>query len=891
MSPGQREALVGLVVVSHSRALADAAVALAREMAPGELAIEVAAGLDDGAFGTDAVAIAGAVGAADSGAGVVVLMDLGSAVLSAELALDLLDHPDARDRVQLCPAPLVEGLVVAAVAAAGGAGRAEVAAEASGALGGKQAQLGARSGADGASGGPAGSAGASSGPAGPAGASGGPGSSGASGGPAARTGAGVSPATYRGPAAEPGPAGASEATGSPASGDAPVAAFTVANPHGLHARPAARLAGLVREGAAEVRVRNATTGSDWIPATSLAGLTALGVLAGHRVEVSAAGPDAQEAVDAVLDLASRHFDEPLGEPLAPAPPAPPPSTGGPFAASPGIAVGPKRGVDVRAPVVVPDEPVAHPAAERERLDAALREVADDIRAGRDATARELGPAEAAIFDAHLLLLDDPALLADAHAGIAQRASAARAWSDAGERAAAALAGLPDPYLAARATDVRAVADQVLRALVGEQAPVADVDGPPGVLVADDLTPAQAAGLDPGRVAGVVLAAGSATAHSAILLRARGVPAVVAAGPAVLDAPDGTPIALDGATGELAVDPPPDRLAAFRERAAARAEREAVARRAATGPAKTRDGATVLVGANVGSPADAADAAASGADLVGLVRTEFLFLDRAEAPDVDEQEAVYRGIAEALGGRRISLRTLDVGGDKPLPYLPLPAEANPFLGLRGIRLAAVQPALLADQLRAVVRVAHDAPVSVMFPMVAVLDELLAARRALDAAIAAEGRGTPSGLHVGIMVEVPAAALKAGAFVPHVDFLSIGTNDLTQYALATERGNPAVAALADPLDPGVLRLVDTVCRAAGERALVAVCGEAAADPVAADLFVGLGVRELSTAPPAVPATKQVVRELDTAAAARRAAAALTADGPSAVRRPAETGDSPC
>jgi phosphocarrier protein FPr len=810
-------ALVGLVVVSHSRALGDAAVALAREMAPGDLAIEVAAGLDDTTFGTDAVAIAAAIGEADSGAGVVVLMDLGSAVLSAELALDLLDDPDARDRVLLCPAPLVEGLVVAAVTAAGGAGREEVAAEAAGALGGKQAQLGA-------------------------------------------------------PVQE-------------AAGPVPAAAehnaeFTVANAHGLHARPAAKLAALVRGvDGAEVRVRNVTTGSDWIPAASLAGLTALGALEGHRVEVGAAGPGAADAVDAVLALAARHFDEePAG---APAAQAPRPATGGPLAASPGVAIGPKRTAEEPAPVV-PDEPAGDPAGERARLDAALTEVAAEIRAGRDAAARELGEAEAAIFDAHLLLLDDPALLDDARAALDGGASAPRAWSDAAERVAAAWEALPDPYLAARAADVRAVSTQVLRALVGVPPLALTGDGPPAVLVARDLTPAQAAALDPDRVAGVVLAGGSPTAHSAILLRARGVPAVVAAGPAVLDVPDGTPIALDGGAGEVAVDPAPDVAARFRDRAAALAGRAEEARRQAAAPAVTRDGVEVLVGANVGSPADAAAAAASGADLVGLLRTEFLFLGRTEAPDVDEQEAAYREVAAALGGRRVTIRTLDVGGDKPLPYLPLPAEANPFLGLRGIRLAEEHPGLLADQLLAAVRVAHETPVSLMFPMVAALDELVAARRALDAAIAADGRGTPADLQVGIMVEVPATALKAAAFVPHVDFFSIGTNDLTQYALAAERGNPSVAALADPLDPGVLRLVDAVCRAAGERALVAVCGEAAADPLAAQLLVGLGVRELSTAPPAVPGTKQVVRELDLADAAGRAAAALAADGPAAVRR---------
>ncbi|WP_433560091.1 phosphoenolpyruvate--protein phosphotransferase [Pseudonocardia xinjiangensis] len=481
------------------------------------------------------------------------------------------------------------------------------------------------------------------------------------------------------------------------------------------------------------------------------------------------------------------------------------------------------------------------------------------------------------------MLDDPELVEDAGAGIGNGAAAERAWSDAAERAAAAFDALPDPYLAARAADVRAVGDQVLRVLVGGAADIPDdhADGPPAVLVAADLTPARAAALDPARVAAVVLAGGSPTAHSAILLRARGVPAVLGAGAQVLEVPDGTLIALDGTTGELVVDPAPDTVAVFRERAAAQAVRDREARERSAAPAVTRDGVTVLVGANVGSPAEATAAVAGGADLVGLVRTEFLFLGRAAAPDVDEQEAAYRAVAIALGGKRITLRTLDVGGDKPLPYLPLPAEANPFLGLRGIRLATAFPDLLADQLLAAVRVAHDAPVSLMFPMVTTLDELVVARRALDAAIAREGRGTPPGLEVGIMVEVPAAALKAAAFVPHVDFFSIGTNDLTQYALAAERGNPAVAALADPLDPGVLRLVDAVCRAAGERVLVAVCGEAAADPLAAELLVGLGVRELSVAPPAVAGVKQAVRDVDAARAAARATAALTASGPADVR----------
>jgi phosphocarrier protein FPr len=508
----------------------------------------------------------------------------------------------------------------------------------------------------------------------------------------------------------------------------------------------------------------------------------------------------------------------------------------------------------------------------------LRATASTIEVARAHTATTAGADEAAIFDAHLALLDDPDLREAAVAGIDAGVGAPRAWADAIRAVAERFAALPDEYQRARAADVRAVGDQVLRALLGVPAADAPVAGE-GVLVARDLTPADAAALDPVAVVGVVLAAGSPTAHAAILLRAKGIPTIVGAGDAVLDIAAGTPLALDGATGELLVDPAPPDADRFRDRAAAQAVRDRAAQALAREPAVTRDGVRVLVGVNAAGPADAA--AATGADLAGLVRTEFLFLGRDAAPGIDEQEAAYRGIAAALGGRRITLRTLDVGGDKPLPYVAQPAEANPFLGLRGLRLALRAPDLLDTQLRAIVRTAHATPVSVMFPMVSTVAELRAARAALDAAVVAEGRGTPADLQVGMMVEVPAAALKTAAFAPHVDFLSIGTNDLTQYALATERGNDAVAGLADPLDPGVLALVAATCRGAGPDVLVAVCGEAAADEAAATVLLGLGVRELSVAAPAVAATKHTVREIDVCAAAELAARALTAPDADAVR----------
>ena len=798
---------VGLVVVSHSRALAEAAVALAAEMAQAAEPPRIAAGLDDGALGTDAAAILEAVVDADRGDGVVVLMDLGSAVLSAELALELLDD-EQRERVLLTPAPLVEGLVAAVVAAAGGADRQEVAAQALAGLAGKQAHL---------------------------------------------SGPDVGP-----PAADPA-SGVADAQRS----------VVVRDPHGLHARPATRL---VREAArwpARVELRNATTGSSWVSGSSLSAVTVLGVLTGHELQLRADGPDAGAALEALVAA----VDGP--GPATAEPPAPvPQSGGGAVACSPGIVVGPAA--PRRAHTSRPDTAAGDPRQELDRLRAARSAARGQVQRIRDATAAELGEQEAAVFDAHLLLVDDEDLVVDAERRVAGGEPAAAAWQSAVTRVEASFAGLPDPYLRARAADVRAVGDQVLGALSGDEQ---ELD-PVGVLVADDLTPAQAAGLDPARTVGVVLAAGSPTAHSAILLRARGVPAVVGAGPAVLDVSAETLVALDGSTGELHLHPDEATRAAFAARAAA----EAGARRAALGqaatPARTRDGVDVLVGANLGSLDDARRAADSGADLAGLVRTEFLFLDRDAAPGVEEQEAAYLELAEALGGRRLTLRTLDVGGDKPLRYLPGPVEANPFLGVRGLRLSLARPGLLADQLLAVVRAAHRTPVSVMFPMVSTLAELTAARQVLTDAVARDGRPPPADLQVGMMVEVPAAALKTAAFAPHVDFFSIGTNDLTQYALAAERGAPALTELADAYDPGVLALVAAVCRGAGQ-ALVAVCGELAADPRATGLLVGLGVRELSAAPAAVPAVKQAVRALDTGEAAGAAAAALVAPDAAAVR----------
>jgi multiphosphoryl transfer protein len=826
---------VGIVVVSHSRALAQAAVDLAAEMLVGRsLRLAIAAGLDETTLGTDALQIKAALEQVDGPDGVVVLMDLGSAVLSAELALDLLDDPTGRDRVTLSAAPLVEGLVAAVVAAAGGAARAEVAAEAVAALQAKQHHLGE--------------------PDDPAAA-----------GPAAGTGSDVLP-------------------GEPvARGE-----ITLGNPHGLHARPIARLVALVREHDAQVSLRNLTTGAGPAAATSPTQLASLGAERGHRLQVEATGPEGQQALDAVIALAYRGFgddDLPAAMPATLAPVA----ANGTQAVSPGIGIGPARfwrtvptprngaapapgnGADTSGP--------RDSDAELRRLQDAREAVRHSLAELAASTQAELGAAEAEIFAAHEAILDDPAITGPAETAIRAGQSAEAGWSRAVVAAEQKYAALADPYQRERGQDVRVVGDQVLAELTGDGA-----GGPSGqgVLIVSDLTPAQVVGLNREHVTAIVLARGSASSHAAILARSRGIPAVAGVGDEVLRLPEATALVVDGTTGLLLVDPSETVLSRYRAAAAEQAERAAAEQARSGEPAVTLDGRRVHVEANLGSVQDAHDAARLGADGAGLVRTEFLFLDRAAAPSVDEQEQLYRAIAEALPGLRVTFRTLDVGGDKPLPYLHTAPEANPFLGVRGVRLALAAPQLLRDQLTALVRVAREHPLGIMVPMVSTPRELQQVHALLADVLQAETDGVrPPGLELGVMVEVPAAALKAAAFASLVDFVSIGTNDLTQYTLAAERGHAGLSALGDALDPGVLQLVEAVCRAGAGRFRVGVCGEAAADPLAGPVLTALGVTELSVSPAALPAVKARLREVDLAALAKLLPACLALPDAAAVR----------
>ncbi len=825
--------MVGIVVVSHSARLAAGVVELAREMAGEGVPIAAAGGLDEPGepLGTDAVRVLAALQevaeAADGGT--LVLMDLGSAILSAETALDFLDD-EARARVRLLEAPLVEGAVAAAAAARAGASLDEAAAEARRGLAGKEAHLGA-------------------------------------------------------PGAEAGAAPAGEDDG----GGWLTAEAVVGGEHGLHARPAAAVVRAAAELDAEIRLENVTAGRGPAGARSLTALSALGALRGHTVRILARGPGAEEALATVAALVAED------DGLAPAPPPPAPAappTAAPAAgeevrgvsASPGLAAGPARATGAGAAAPPPDVPAGAPEQERASLDVARAAVAADLGALRETAAARAGPEAADILDAQRLMLADEALVEAAGASIASGASADRAWYDAVRSAAAGYEALDDEYLRARATDLRDVGRRVLERLAGRGPGGDDEGGEPVVLVADDVGAADAAALDPERVAGMATAAGGPTSHAAIIARALGIPAVAGLGPAILAVPDGTPLLLDGDAGAVVVDPDEAARAAHTERRDEGERRLAAARARSGEPAVTRDGRRVEVAANAGAPGDIARAVAEGADGVGLFRTEFLFLGRTAAPDEGEQRAAYAEAAAALGGRRLVLRTLDAGADKPLPYLGQPPEENPFLGVRGLRLSLGRPELLMVQLRAALQAAAQAPLSIMFPMVSEAGELRAALALLAearASLSADGLGAGE-VEVGAMVEVPAAALAASALAAQVQFLSIGTNDLVQYTMAAERGNAGVARFSDPVHPAVLRLVAAVTEAASRHACrVAVCGEAASDPAAIPLLVGLGVDELSVAPGRIPLVKEAVRAIDRDEARALAARALELEDAAAVR----------
>jgi multiphosphoryl transfer protein len=699
------------------------------------------------------------------------------------------------------------------------------------------------------------------------------------------------------------PSGAEPGSGETGKEDAQARMVRVALEHGIHARPAAQIVSAVKGLTGQVDL---TFQGHIANARSTVALMKLGVRKGNEVRIRAAGGDAGSAIDAVAAVLAGTHEQAGGSPPAaqrtpvaraagrqtqmpgdaPASTSVQASASGadvevrPGSALPGVvasrglAVGQAVRLAVREIEVTPaGAGVSHETLQLERARAQVRTRLEAARATASNTARE-------IVAAHLELLDDPELTEKSLGLIADGASAAYGWRQAIRASVEALRALGDARMAERVDDLLDLERQVLLSMSGH-AGAASQDLPPDAIVlAEELLPSQLVGLDATRLAGICLAAGGATSHVSILAAAMGIPALVAVGPGLLRILEETALLLDADAGLLHVDPGAERLAAARRELELRSARRAAEREAAQRDCYTADGTRIEVFANVGSLADAQAAARNGAEGCGLLRTEFLFLERETPPSEAEQHAEYQQLAEALAGKPLTVRTLDIGGDKPIPYLPMPLEENPALGLRGVRTSLWRPDLLRQQLRAILGVRPHGQCRILLPMITDVAEIRSVRAMMEEARAEIGRREP--IELGVMIETPASALMADAIAEEADFFSIGTNDLTQYTLAMDRGHPELAARLDALHPAVLRLIARTAQAAQARKrLVAVCGGLASDPVAAPILIGLGVHELSAVPSVIPRLKALIRRLTLAECIDVARQALEQSSAQAVR----------
>lgn len=614
---------------------------------------------------------------------------------------------------------------------------------------------------------------------------------------------------------------------------------TLRNRAGLHARPAARLARIAADHGASLRIGGVT--GELVEARSILAVVALGLRGGAVIRVEISGPRAGEASRAI----EAAIDDGFGELAAPAEVLPAATTGmGAIGVSPGIAIGPIRRIRIAEPDL-PDAP-GDPDTERAALDAALAHAAGELSADSSELA-----------SAHRALLADPQLADSARAAIANGLAAAPAWWRSVREARAKLAGSPDALIAQRAVDVTDVGLRVLARIAPQHARTDLSEAASAIILADDLAPSIVEQLAAAGAAGIALAYSGPGAHAAIVARGRGIPMLVRAG--AHEVADGTLAILDGTRGELVLSPDDRALDDARARRADAQRARAAAVAQAQAPVIWR-GRAIAIAANVGSVAEAVLARDQGADAIGLVRTELLYLNRPDLPSEDEQAEHLAGILRAFPGREVTIRTLDVGGDKHIPALGLDPVTHGFLGLRGLRYSLAHPATLRIQLRAVLRAAagFTGTLSVMAPMVTTAGEIVAFRAAIDAAIADLGR-TPHRRpdEIGIMVETPAAALAFDTLSSHVDFASAGTNDLVQYVMSAERTNSTVAHLYLPDHPAIWRSLEALARAMAGKKL-AICGEMAADPDHARRLLALGVSELSMAPASVPLIKSALRE---------------------------------
>ncbi|MDQ0416050.1 phosphotransferase system enzyme I (PtsI) [Croceifilum oryzae] len=527
-------------------------------------------------------------------------------------------------------------------------------------------------------------------------------------------------------------------------------------------------------------------------------------------------------------------------------------------------------------VSVQERSITDLSSELQRFKQAIQATKEQVQILRKQTADRMGESEAAIFDAHLAFLDDPGFIGEMEQRInTQKQAADWACQSVTGEFSSLFSNMEDEYMRARADDIRDVGNRLLQNIMGKPPLDLGLLKPESIIIADELTPSETAQFSEA-IIGMITARGSKTAHAAIMARTLGIPAVLGLGSFIQQINDGDTIILDGSSGEVIVNPKELLLSQIQEKISKQNQLQASALQEAAEDAYTSDRKRIQVLANIGSPQDVQDALANHAEGIGLFRTEFLYLENANWPTEEEQFSSYKQVLEAFPSKPVIIRTLDIGGDKHLPYAELPKEENPFLGLRAVRYCLANPDVFKTQLRALLRASVHGSLWIMFPMIGSVSEILQVKQALEECkqeLATKKIPYSDQIKVGIMVEIPAAAIHADELAKEVDFMSIGTNDLTQYTLAADRGNEQVAHLYDPTHPAVLKLVKMTCAACHRAGIPAgMCGELAGDASMTEILVGLGLNELSMSAKAIPQVKQQIRKIASAEASSLALEAL-------------------
>ncbi len=824
--------MVGIVIVAHSNKLAEGVRDLAQQMVQGKAAIAIAAGTDDPAnpLGTDASKIFQAIDSVYSDDGVVVLMDLGSAILSAETALDFFpDHQ--KENIYLCEAPLVEGVLSAAVQATGGGNIESVIEEARNALNAKTSQLGIDT-------------------------------------------------TLKDAEQEVhGPADSTQEIVLP-----------VRNKLGLHARPAAQFVSTASKFKAEIFVKNLSKNTDFVNAKSINQIITLGVRHGHQIMIAAAGSDASDAILSLNKLIDSNFNEEenasILTPLSQKDKGVRESKqnrnvleGIPV--SSGIAIG---NAFIYRPVIpdVQEYGITDIEIEITRFRNALDEVKKDIETLQRETKKSMDAYDASIFESHLLYLNDPALVDHTRDIITEQLiNAEAAWETALKEMINSYKSIGDQIVRDREVDLIDIGSQVMSKLTGKPRTHPDPDEP-SILIAQELNPSETAQLNPEKILALCAEKGNKTSHSAIVARSFGIPAVFGIGERLLEIEETTTLIVDGNEGIVIVEPDNDTLKTYRkhQETDTAAKQKAVTR--TLDKAVSVDGTVVGIMANVSYTSDIKYALEHGAEGVGLFRTEFLYMNRTTLPSEEDQYKVYKEAADLLGNRPLTIRTVDIGGDKPVPYLNIIKEPNPYLGWRGLRYCLDQIDVFKTQLRAILRAAYDRNVLLMFPMVTTVREMRAASAIINEVkqeLSQDGYTFNDTIKIGAMIETPSAVMMAHRLINEVDFFSIGSNDLTQYVLAADRTNSKVATLGDPFDPAVLKMIhDTIVVAHNAGKRIGLCGEMAGDRLALPLLLGFGLDEFSMSPKLISEWKEALRSISAIKAkelAREALQCIAAD----------------